>query len=327
MATGGYSSFVSKGWLCAAAMIGLGSLSARAEPASVELPGPRAFPESITSSADGGRYVSSIASGGVLRIPRGATAAESFIEPGAYDTRSTFGVLADETSNTLWVCSNDASPLGVPGPNAIKGSFLKGFDLKTGVGKFSAALPGPRTLCNDIAIGPDRSLYVTNTFAPEILRLSPGAPKLEVWATDPRFEPPKNGGGLDGISFGPDGNIYVNTFTAGDLFRVEVKDGAPGKISKLNTSRPLTNPDGLRPLIGKGFLMIEGGGSLDRVTVSGDSAAIETLKDGFIQPTGVTLDGHTAWVAEGQLSRLAYPGKGEPPRLPFRVYAVPLDER
>ncbi len=294
---------------------------------TVDLPGARAFPESITSTADGTRYVSSLASGGVLRIRPGATEAEPWIEPGAYDTRSTFGVLADEASNTLWVCSNDASAIGVPGPNSIKGSFLKGFDLTTGAGKFSAALPGPRTLCNDIAIGPDRSLYVTNTFAPEILRLPPSGQRLEVWLTDPRFEPPKNGGGLDGIAFGSDANIYVNTYTSGDLFRVEVKNAAAGKVTKLETSRPLDMPDGLRPFENNSFLMIEGGGSLDRVSVSGDSAAVETLKDGFRHPTGVTLDGRTAWVAEGQLDSLGYPNSGEAPRLPFRVYAVPLDPR
>jgi hypothetical protein len=293
----------------------------------VELPGPRAFPESITSIADGTRYVSSLASGGVLRIRPGATEAEPWIEPGAYDTRSTFGVLADEASNTLWLCSNDASALGVPGPNSIKGSFLKGFDLKTGAGKFSAALPGEHTLCNDIAIGPDRSLYVTNTFAPEILRLPPGGERLEVWLTNPQFEPPKNGGGLDGIAFGSDGNIYVNTYTLGDLFQVDLKSGTPVSVVKLKTSRPLDQPDGLRPYDGKGFLMIEGGGSLDHVTVSGDSAAIETIQDGFLHPTGVTLDGNTAWVTEGQLSSLAYPSSGSAPRLPFRVYAVPLEQR
>jgi sugar lactone lactonase YvrE len=311
---------------CLAAIVSIGGLAAAsAAPAVVDLPGDRAFPESISSTADGTRYVSNISGGGVLRIRPAATEGESWIKPGAYDTRSTFGVLADEASNTLWVCSNDASALGLPGPSAVKGSFLKGFDLQTGAEKFSAALPGERTLCNDIVIGPDRSLYVTNTFAPEILRLPPGGKQLEVWLTDSQFEPPKNGAGLDGIAFGPDGSIYVNTYSLGDLFRVELKDGVPGKVTRLKTSRPLINPDGLRPFDGKSLLMIEGGGSLDRVAVSGDSATVETIKDGFVQPTGVALDGHTAWVTEGQLSKLAYPAKGDAPRLPFRVYAVPLD--
>jgi hypothetical protein len=148
-----------------------------------------------------------------------------------------------------------------------------------------------------------------------------------VWLTDPRFKPPENGGGLDGLAFGSDGELYVNTYTPGDLFRIKVSNAAPGAVTKLETSRPLDMPDGLRPDGGKGFLMIEGGGSLDHVTVSGDSAAIETIRDGFLHPTGVTLDGNMAWVTEGQLSSLAYPSSGSPPRLPFRVYAVPLEQR
>ena len=313
---------------CLVAILAMGgTVAASAAPAVVELPGDRAFPESITSTSDGTLYVSSFANGGVLRVQPGETQAEPWIKPGAYDSRSTFGLLADERSNTLWVCSNDASALGVPGPSLVKGSFLKGFDLRTGEGKISAALSGVRTLCNDMALGPDGSVYVTNSFAPQILRLKPGGAQLDVWLTDPRLEPPQDGAGLDGIAFGGDGNLYVNTFTPGELFRIDVKDGAPGKVTKLKTSRPLSLPDGLRALHGNDFLMIEGAGTLDRVTISEDNASIETIKDGFLQPTGVTSDGNTAWVAEGQLSRLLDPKEGEAPRLPFRIYAVPLSER
>ena len=311
--------------LCLAALFALGgSAATRAASPVIELPGDRAFPESITSAPDGTLYVSSLASGGVFRVRPEQSQAEPWIKPGAYDSRSTFGVLADMNSHTLWVCSNDASALGVPGPSSVKGSFLKGFDLRTGEGKISTALPGPRTLCNDMVVGPDGSVYVTNSFAPEILLLPPGGQQLEVWLTDPQFAPPKEGAGLDGIAFGGDGNLYVNTFTPGELFRIDVKDGAAAKVTKLKTSRPLSHPDGHRVLQGNQFLMIEGGGSLDRVTVTGDSATIETVKDGFVQPTSVTRVGDTAFVSEGQLSSLAYKAKGEAPRLPFRVYAVPL---
>ena len=62
-----------------------------------------------------------------------------------FDSRSTFGVLVDERSNLLWVCSNDMSGKGVPGPSSIPGSYLKGFDLSTGEGKISAALNRRKT--------------------------------------------------------------------------------------------------------------------------------------------------------------------------------------
>jgi hypothetical protein len=61
----------------------------------------------------------------------------------------------------------------------VKGSFLKGFDLDTGDGKISAALPGTRTLCNDMALGPDGSVYVTNSFTPQIPGLSPSCRREE----------------------------------------------------------------------------------------------------------------------------------------------------
>ena len=302
-----------------AAALALAPLGADA--AEIALPGEHAFPESITSSTDGTLYVSSPGAGGVLRIEPGQKP-EMWIQPGAYGTRSTFGVLADETSSTLWVCSNDASALGAPGPSTVKGSFLKGFDLKTGAGKISARLPGDRALCNDMAIAPDGSVLVTDSLAPEILRLQPGAKALEVFVQSPMFQPPKQGAGLDGIVFGGDGNLYVDLFSDAKLFRVDMKVGLPGKVTELKASRAMTLTDALRGSSAKSFLMIEGGGRLDRVTIDGDSARIDTLKEGMAGPTGVTTVGATAYVSEGQLSRLF--GKGGSPKLPFEIYEVPL---
>ena len=286
----------------------------------------QAFPESISASADGTLYISSLAAGGITRIPRGATKDEPWIKPGAFDTRSTLGVLVDNTTHMLWVCSNDLSAFGVPGPSAVSGSYLKSFDLRTGEGKISAALPGERTLCNDIAIGSDGSVFVTNTLAPQLLRLRPGGNQLEVWLEDQQFAVPSPDAGLDGIAFGGDGHLYVNTFTKGELFRVEVRNGTPGKVTKLQTSRPLKSPDGLRLVSGMTFVMVEGQGTLDRVIVTGDKASIETLAEGFSVPTAVTVVGTTAWVAEGQLSHLFDPAKNGPPRLPFYIRAVPLGQ-
>jgi streptogramin lyase len=228
-----------------AGVFALSSLAFADESSEIKLPGDSAYPESIATASDGTLYVSSLASGGIWRIKPGTAKAEEWIKPGAFDTRSTFGVLVDPKANLLWVCSNDVSGLGVPGPSSTKGSYVKGFDLASGEGKVSVALPGKATLCNDMAIGADGSLFVTNSLAPQIMRLKPGSTQLEVWVESPAFEQPAQGAGLDGIAFRGDGNIYVNTFTNGAFFRVEVKDGSPGKVTKLQTSRPLRFPDGL----------------------------------------------------------------------------------
>jgi sugar lactone lactonase YvrE len=309
-----------------AAVIAVGcTVAAAAAPSVITIPGSKAYPESITSASDGTIYAGSFAEGGVSRVSPGASHAEPWIKPGAYGTRSTLGVLADDESKTLWVCSNDLAAMGVPGPGSAKGSALVGFDLATGKGKISLKLPGERTLCNDIAVGPDKSVYVTNSFEPQILVLRPGSKELEVWVDNPAFEPPKNGAGVDGLAFGSDGNLYVDTFTKGQLFRVDVKDGTAGKVTQLETSQPTALTDGIRPTGGNALLMIEGDGKLDRVTVAGDKASIETLKTGFDGPTAVTQVGKIAWVCEGQLPYLLDPKmKGKGPKLPFKLYAVEL---
>ena len=202
------SAFLLYAMVTTALMVGYGNIAVAA-PQQVDLPGDHAFPESLTSTQDSTLFVGSFAEGGVLKVVPGATAAESWIKPGANGSRSTFGVLADEKSNTLLVCSNNTSGFGVPSPGAAKGSALKAFDLRTGEAKGSTPLPGDVTLCNDIAIGADGAAYVTDSFNPHILRLNPGGSAFEVWATDPRFMPPKGGAGLDGIAFGSDGAVYV----------------------------------------------------------------------------------------------------------------------
>lgn len=289
----------------------------------IEIPGDQAYPESMSAASDGTIYISSLASGGIARVKPGSAKAEPWIKPGAFETRSTFGVLVDEPSKTLWVCSNDVSSFGVPGPSSVPGGHLKGFDLATGEGKLSAAFPGKATVCNDMVVAADGTLYVTNSAAPQILRLKPGAKELDIWVENDLLVP-KNGTGLDGIALGSDGNLYVNTFGGGEFFRIDVKDGVPGAVTKLATSRPLKFPDALRQLTGNTFLMAEGAGTLDRVTVGGDKVTIETLKDGLNGPTSLAKIGSTVWVGEGQLPHLFSPKENGPPKLPFQAVPVTL---
>ncbi len=329
----------------------------------ISLPGDHAYPESISATPEGTLYVSGLATGGVWRIRPEAGSVEQWIAPGAFGTRSLLGVLVDEKANLLWVCSNDFSSSGLPGPSSVQGSFIKGFDLTSGKGKVSAQLPGPKAICNDMVVGGDGSLYVTNSLAPQILRLKPGGNQLEVWLESAKFEqPPQAAPGLDGIAFGGDGNLYVDTFANGNFFlaqrhvrevvdhglvpvqsdstwnsrfihlsslisrffRIETKDGSPGAITKLEPSRPLKFPDALRSTGGMTIVMAEGGGSVDRVAVDGDHVRFETIKGGVGGPTSVALAGNTLWISEGQLPHLFEAAKNGPPRLPFRIIGVPM---
>ena len=154
-----------------AAVIAAPSADAEEPAKRIALSGDRAYPESIAAATDGTLYVSSLASGGIWRIKPGAAMAEAWIAPGMHDTRSTFGVLVDDEKGVLWVCSNDVSALGVPGPGTATGSNLKAFDLISGEGKMSVPFPGSGNICNDMAIGADGALYATNSLKPQILPL------------------------------------------------------------------------------------------------------------------------------------------------------------
>src|SRR4029077_6682572 len=111
--------------------------AAIAEEQSIALPGLHAFPESLTSTVDGTLFIGRLGDGGIVRAnPRSGDVAV-FVPSGASETRSILGVLADERTNTLWVCSNDLSALGGPSSSGDGGSGLKGFDLRTGAAKRS----------------------------------------------------------------------------------------------------------------------------------------------------------------------------------------------
>ena len=312
--------------ISAAAILAATLSTTAAAPATVAVPGARAFPESVTSTGDGTLYVGSVGEGGILRAAPGAAAAEPWIAPGSAGTRSIFGVLADERTGTLWACSNDVSGMGIPSPGDATGSALKGFDLATGLLKSSAPLPGEQPFCNDIALGPDGRVYVADTIVSRVLRLTPDGGTLEVWSDDPRLKPAGDAPGADGLVFGRDGALYLTTYGGGDLLRIAVgPDGMAGAVTKLTPSRQLVLPDTLRLLEDGRLLLVEGGGTLDLVTLDGDTARIETLAQGFDTPVSVTRVGDTAWVAEGQLGLLFDPAlKGKQPKLPFRIVAVPL---
>jgi sugar lactone lactonase YvrE len=305
----------------------LSMTTADAGPLSIALPGARAFPESITATRDGTLFIGRLGEGGIVRANPRTGEGVLFVAPGASGSRSITGVFADDASGTLWACSNDLSALGGASGGGDRGSALKGFDLRTGAEKRGIPLPGPHAFCNDIAVDASGAIYVTDSATPNVLRLPPGGATFEVFASSPQFLPPQAGSaGLDGIAFGGDGNLYVTTYTAGGLFRIDVDGGRAGRVTKLQGA-PLTLPDGLRALGQRSFLLVEGAGTLDRVDVEGGAFKATPIRGGFRTPTSVVRVGSTAWVSEGQLSFFFDRArKDQSPSLPFRIYAVPLSK-
>jgi sugar lactone lactonase YvrE len=307
---------------CATAALGAGT---PAHAGDVVVPGTTDFPESMNASADGTLFFSSFGGGRIWRARPGESTASEWIKQGSNGLDSALGVLADDKSSTLYVCSDDLSAAGVVIPTGATPTALKLFDLKTGEPKGSIVLPGQATLCNDIVVANDGTAYVTDSFAGHILRLKPGAKEFEVWAHDPRWDVPGKPE-LDGVAILPDGAVYANIFEGDGLYRIAVNpDGSSGTITKLQTSRPLYHSDGLRAFGPNKLLMVEGEtkGFLDLITIDGDNAKIETVKDGFDGPVSLVQVGDTVYVLDVPLRYLLGPeAKKKLPPPPFKAVAV-----
>ena len=252
-----------------------------ADRAEITFDGPRIFPESLTSTKNGDVYFGSLGQDSVYRARSNESQAKTWIQPKSNGLATVLGVFADEKAGVLWVCTSTTG--GRNGQPVAGETALKAFNLKDASFKASYAFPG-NGLCNDIAVAKDGTVYVADTTQARVLRLKKGASALDVWAADPMLL-----AGADGVALLADGNVYVNSVTQSTLLRIDVKkDGSAGPITKLEPSRPLTGPDGMRSVGNKTMLLVEGG-RLDEVTINGNKAEIKVLKEGMPGITAVTL--------------------------------------
>jgi hypothetical protein len=284
--------------MVAAMVIGTSLASvAHAQNREVTLSDTTAGPESITSSQDGTVYFGSTTKGTIFRAAPGGTQAQPWILASTTGLTNTLGVLADERSNTLWVCQNPTRSTPAVGQVA-----LRSFDLKTGDAKGTYAFPPNAGICNDIAISTDGSAYVSESFRGRIHRLRRGATALEVWVNDQQLNV------IDGIAFLGDGALYANDFTSGKLYRVPVNaDGSAGPIVPIETSMPFVRPDGLRTAGPRTLIQAEGGGRFTELTINGNRAEVRVIRDSLPRATGVTLVGNSALVLVGLQKAVVVP--------------------
>lgn len=275
------------------------------------------YPESISSSRDGTLYVGSL-KGIVYRAKRGEAKASAWIRPDAANgLLSVYGVLAHEPSRTLWLCS---VPNAFLPPVADAVTSLVALDLSTGAPKGRYVFPGVRSVCNDMTVGADGSVYATDTSGGRLLRLRKGATQLEVFAEDAALK------GADGIAFDATGRLYVNIVTTGGLLRVEQdKAGKLSAIVSIKVDAVLGGPDGMRLVDGSRFLLAEGTtGRIDELVVDGDVARVRVLREGLNSSPGVTAVGGMAYAIEGKIRYMIDPKlKGQDPG-PFLIRAIPL---
>jgi hypothetical protein len=278
----------------------------------------RVFPESLDIAKDGTIYTSSW-KGIVYRALPGEHAKPWVLSDANNGILSILGVAIDARRHQLWVCSVPAPQRDPPAPGI---STLLSFDLKTAALKLSLPLPAPDAVCNDIAIAADDTAYVSDTPNGRIFKIRPHVDKLELFAQDDALK------GIDGIVFSGSGQLYVNLVTTGELFRVGIdKAGKFTGLTKITPSRTLQGPDGFRLIQGNSFLLAENkAGTIDRVTIKGDAAAVETLRDGMLSPTSAVVRQGVVYGVERKIEYVRSPEyKGKDPGT-FKVLAFPLPQ-
>jgi streptogramin lyase len=247
---------------------------------------PGSDPESVTQAPDGSLILGSAAKPVIYRAAKGETKAKVFIDVSATEGNVSFlGVLADAPTNTLWACQ-------IIGTGKNRHSILRSFDLASGAPKLKWPLPGEINLCNDFVVGPDKALYVSDTFASKIFRLKPGATEPELLIEDRTLD------GIDGIAF-LGNELYVNNVISNNLYRIPLdaagKAGAPVQIWP---DKPIKGPDGMRAANGKLYLTENKNGRASMVTVNGDQATVVPIMEGLTRPTAIEPAGDILWVGD-----------------------------
>jgi sugar lactone lactonase YvrE len=269
------------------------------------------FPESLTSTADGTLIVGSVGTGQIYKAAPGATTADSWIAAATDGPTSVLGVYADEANKTLWACYSDLALFAGAGGKA---AVLRSYDLTSGALKTSVRL-GEGTFCNDIATTADGTAYAADTAGGQVFKIAPGATTAEPFFKDAALA------SLDGLSFGPDGSLFLNGVSTNKLFRLTIADGKPGTLTELKLSQDIKGPDGMRfGDDGVLYLAENGNGQVDAVTIDGDNATIKVVgKDGWDTPTAVTKVGSTLWVLEAKFSKMQTPDQAG------SFYAYPVE--
>jgi hypothetical protein len=212
------------------------------------------------------------------------------------------------------------NPFGPRAGGPVQPSEVVAFDLQSGrlIGRWP--FPAPGGTCNDIAIAADGAAFAADTPGGRILKLTPGGTALEVVAHHASLR------GIDGIAFAADGQMYINNVQRHELWRVRLTgDPAAPQLTLLNASRKMEGPDALRPIGGNRFVQAEGpGGRVTVVTIEGDNARIDVIKEGLQSTPGATLAGDTVYTIEGKIDYLINPQlRGQDPG-EFRAIAIPL---
>lgn len=246
------------------------------------------------------------------------------------DTDGLLGVLAlkiDAGRNTLWA-SASALPEMKGYTDADKGrAFLAAYNLTSRrlAGTYPVPPDGRDHVLGDFVADTDGTIYVSDSTAPVIWRLAPGAAALEKWLESVEFV------SLQGLALSADGRrLYVADYANG-LWQVDLATRTP-RLLAAPAQTTLFGIDGLYAVPG-GLIAVQNGLNPQRIiridlAADGSPSAVRVLGGGHPAMSDLALGqvvaGHFDFIGNAGWSEFEKT-KGPPPARTVTILRTPLD--
>ncbi|MCX6214431.1 SMP-30/gluconolactonase/LRE family protein [Spirosoma sp.] len=219
------------------------------------------YPEGIAYSSQLAKFlVTSIPLGKIGTVDIGGHYEDLLTDPGFIA-----GIGMKVADGRVFVCNSDQgrSVRSTPATTRQTAELLV-FNLSTRQLErrtdLAALIPAAEpNFANDIAIAPDGTAYVTDSFSPVIYRVSATGAASILVRDDVRFASPTFG--LNGIAYHPDGYLIVANTGQGKLYKVDLKNG--NAISEVSGTGSLPG-DGLT-FLNNDLYVVTGGSRVAQV--------------------------------------------------------------
>ncbi|MBF04659.1 MAG: hypothetical protein CMP76_15360 [Flavobacterium sp.] len=307
----------------------------------IDLKGESLFPEGIHTLPNGDLLVGGFGDGSIQRI-NSKDEVSYFSQPGENGMVIAVGFAVDEKNNLLWVANfNFKTESGKPGSN------FKVFDYTTG--KLLKTIPEnfiEGAFFNEVTLDKDGLVYVSDTFGPNIWIASFNSATATVFVTDPTLknDTPNQPFGLNGLTITPNNKYLI----ASVMDRLDAGDGRLVRINLVTkevTPIVLEGDEAIQAFAGSDGMFFEKN-QLFMVNVFSSSGAIvtatfnkdysianlvlrNTLNFIYDRPTASTIRNGRLYTVNSQLNHIIDDADGQlntPPKLPFQVVSVPLED-